>query len=62
MTTNLLSCSKTAFLCLRIRKTGEGSALNPTVKRHNGTAWELVGIGAISADRAVGVGIAIDSG
>ncbi|WP_207495896.1 T9SS type A sorting domain-containing protein [Aridibaculum aurantiacum] len=40
---------------------GEGSGLVPTVKRYNGTAWETVGGAPVSSDRAVGVGIAIDS-
>ena len=39
---------------------GEGAALNPFVKRFNGTAWETVGGGMIAAQRAIGVGIAID--
>ena len=38
----------------------EGASLNPFVKRFNGTAWEVVGGGAIAAQRAIGVGIAID--
>jgi len=33
---------------------------NPFVKRFNGTGWEEVGSGAISTDRAAGVGITID--
>jgi hypothetical protein len=39
----------------------EGTALNPFVKRFNGAAWETVGGGMIAAQRAIGVGIAIDS-
>ena len=39
---------------------GEGSALNPFVKRFNGTAWETVGGGMIASQRAIGVGIVID--
>src|SRR4030095_15664081 len=39
---------------------GEGAALNPFVKRFNGTTWETVGGGMIATQRAIGVGIAID--
>lgn len=39
----------------------EGAALHPFVKRFNGTAWETVGDSMIAAQRAIGVGIAIDS-
>jgi len=40
---------------------GEGAALNPFVKRFNGSIWETVGGGMIAAQRAIGVGIAIDN-
>ncbi|HET6995186.1 MAG TPA: hypothetical protein VFI06_09415, partial [Chitinophagaceae bacterium] len=39
---------------------GEGAALNPFVKRFNGTSWETVGGGMIATQRAIGVSIAID--
>lgn len=39
---------------------GEGANLSPFVKRFNGTAWETVGGDMVAAQRAIGVGIAID--
>ena len=40
---------------------GEGTNLNPNVKRFNGTAWETVGSSPIYTDRAIGVGVGVDS-
>ncbi len=39
----------------------EGTNLNPNVKRFNGTAWESVGSSPIYTDRAIGVGMGVDS-
>jgi len=39
----------------------DGAGFNPFVKRFVGNAWETVGGSAVSADRAAGVNIAIDS-
>ncbi len=39
----------------------DGANLNPFVKRFTNTGWEVVGGTAVSAQRAIGVGIAVDS-
>ncbi|RZK32331.1 MAG: hypothetical protein EOO61_17015, partial [Hymenobacter sp.] len=39
----------------------EGADLNPNVKRFNGTAWVSVGNTPIYTDKAIGVGIGVDS-
>jgi hypothetical protein len=39
----------------------EGAGLNPFVKRFNGSTWEIVGGDMVSAQRAIGVSIAIDN-
>lgn len=39
----------------------EGDSFSPVVKKFNGTAWQTIGGGPISADRAVGVNMAVDS-
>jgi len=40
---------------------GEGTALNPMVKKFNGTSWETIGGAAVSAQRAIGINLAIDN-